>query len=259
MRAALSEGFANWFALALTETTDMVNTTPDYTTRVNLIDLPSQDIYDGWFNETAITKLLYAISNNTNGITEGSNELVLSNIRKLKDDPYFTSIFSLLSEIKENDPNVITQASSYMNSIGINATNKVGLGESATVNSLVIQNNDIATTEYLPIYRDFGIGKTTQACVQTAIGGEGKLGFYNFGYLETEFEGRVSISATGNKNDIIIWFPSNNGKNDTSAILPPDGTFDLELNSNHRRLWVADLKITGIDAHECFNITINSL
>ena len=223
-RIAFGEGFGNAFSGMVTDDPDYIDTAGSLqaTTAIfnDLEDNSRNESTEGWFSATSVWVILYDLYDSTNDgadtVSLGFSPIYDVLVGKQKTSDSFTTIFSFLSFLKEENPSAAS------------AINNLVSGENITANavdewdSTGTETNDGGNPKSLPVYT-----KLTLNAPAVPLCGTGQFGQYNslmnrrFFYFDITSPATYSITAVPDSdgNSVIRLYSKGNliGEEDSGS------------------------------------------
>ena len=223
-RIAFGEGFGNAFSGMVTDDPDYIDTAGSLqaTTAIfnDLEDNSRNESTEGWFSATSVWVILYDLYDSTNDgadtVSLGFSPIYDVLVGKQKTSDSFTTIFSFLSFLKEENPSAAP------------AINNLVSGENITANavdewdSTGTETNDGGNPKSLPVYT-----KLTLNAPAVPMCGTGQFGQYNrlmnrrFFYFDITSPATYSIAAVPDSdgNSVIRLYSKGNliGEEDSGS------------------------------------------
>jgi hypothetical protein len=210
-RLAFSEGFCNAFSGMALDDPIFIDTYGTSQARTGIaIDLEDngyEETVEGWFSETSIQAILYDLFDSTNDgddtVSLGFTPLYDVLADKQKNAVSFTTIFSFISFLKDENPAHVLEINDLVAGESITSTAVDEFDGTQT------ETNDGGNPNSLPVYTLLTDGgEAMQLC------GSGEFGYYNkhmnnrFFYFEITSTGTYTITAVPDADgdpDIILY------------------------------------------------------
>ncbi len=265
-RVAFSEGFGNAFSGMATDDPYYIDTSGSSQATIqlsmNLEDNNYDELAEGWFSETSVQIILYdlydSVDDGVDTVSLGFKPIYDVMVNKQKNADSFTTIFSFISFLNENNPGVVTEI------------NNLVAGENITPDAIDewdstgTETNNGGNPDALPVYTMLTAGDpAVQLCGSGEFGYPNKLMNIRFFYFEITSQGSYSITAVPvllDGNPVIAV--SSKGQEIGSANNGGDGvteTLTLTLSPGYYAGEVAEVdNLTGVFTGEsCFNMSLN--
>ncbi|ACV27711.1 PKD domain-containing protein [Kangiella koreensis] len=205
MRVAFGEGFGNAWAGIVTDDPFYRDSLGSNQSQGFSINVENNNVSNkGWFNESSVQAILYDIYD---GLTDDTANLGLAPIYEVlineqKNTEAFTSIFSFITYLKDNNPGQTTQINSLVNEQNI-VTNMDIWGSN--------ELNNGGNTNNLPVYVTISPNNSAvEVCTNTTNGSDrNKLGNHRFLRLNISTSGSYTLRLTPNAaNDVDAYIYS---------------------------------------------------
>lgn len=228
MRVAFGEGFGNAWSGIITDDPYYRDSYGSQQAQGFSINVENNNVSNkGWFSEGSVQAILYDIYDGLNDDTAnlglGPIYEVLTN--EQKNAEAFTSIFSFITYIKDNNPAQVTQINNLVNGQQI-ATNSDIWGSNETNNG----GNSANLPVYITINPD---NAPVEACTNTTNGDDrNKLGNHRFLRLNVASSGSYTLRLTpavANTNDVDGYIYS---RGSLVALNQDFGTGQVEITTN---------------------------
>lgn len=264
-RIAFGEGFGNAFSGMATNNPYYIDTSGSSQATTGLfMDLDSYTAPNsvGWYSETSVQRILYdlydSVDDGVDTISMGFKPIYDVLVNKQKNADSFTTIFSFISFLKENNPGVVTEI------------NNLVAGENITPDAIDewdstgTETNDGGNPDALLVYTMLIAGDpAVQLCGSGEFGYPNKLMNFRFFYFEITSQGSYSITAVPvlvdgnpginlNSQGKLVGSVNNGGNGVTE-------TLTLSLSPGYYVGEVAEVdNLTGAFTGEsCFNMSLN--
>lgn len=199
MRVAFGEGLGNaWAAMMLDDAIyrDSLGTKQQFGFS---LDVESNTAFvSGWYSEASVQSIIFDLfdagEEPGDDLSLGFGPLYSSLVGGHKDSSAFTSIFSFIADIKQQNPSFNSQINALLSAQNI-STNSDDYGNN--------ESNNAGLAGLLPLYRDVQIdAPATQYCLQTNFadleseGASNKLGMHRYLRFEVDSSGTHRIRVT---------------------------------------------------------------
>jgi len=250
MRIAFGEGFGN--ALSAIITDDPIYFDTFGTTGWNMnIESASKD-NPGWFSEASIQRILYDLydsnDDNRDHLSLGFRPLYDTLVGTQKNTKAFTSIFSFISELKNENRADANRIDDIVSSEGISVINDIyGTNREANINR-----------DVLPLYHELDVGESLNLCTTNTYGVYNKINNHKYVYFSISSRDSytidlVKISGARSDPDFTLF--------DTSAFT---NTTISERSGNESKTltlskgdYLLDIYDSTYSSRACFNISLN--
>ena len=255
IRVALSEGWGNAFsAMALNAPVYFDTYGASQSNGFNFNVESEAKNNAGWYSEGSIQRILYDLFDSTN---EGSDTINLgfAPIHKVftgqeKTTPLFTSLFSFITYLKDENPAEETEIDNIVASEDIESiTDITGSGRTNKASEL-------------PEYTDLVLGSDVSICPSYTYGTYNKLG--NRKYIRFNISTAGSYSISIRKNNTVSGstdpdFYLHNMSTHTIDAVGEDATADMETQSVNLAAgsYLLDVYDYESISSACFNVTVN--
>ncbi len=192
IRVAFSEGLANAFSAIITDDPIYYDTSSISHTGWNMNIESGTKNTPGWFSEASVQRIVYdlydAHDDGEDTLTLGLNPLHHVLIGAQKQTPAFTSLFTFITELKNEN-------SSSSNKID----NIVGSEDIATIDDIYGTNRlNTVNEDVLPLYTDLTINQSLNICTTTDYSSPNKLNNHKYIRFTVDTEGSYPIRVTQN-------------------------------------------------------------
>jgi hypothetical protein len=264
-RLAFGEGFGNAFSGMVTDDPNYIDTggTSQATTAIflDLEDNNYDESTEGWFNEISVTVILYdlydSVNDGADAVSLGFPPIydVLADKQKTADS--FTTIFSFLSFLKEENP------------LDAPAINNLVSGENITTSavdewdSTGTETNDGGNPKSLPVYTKLALSApAVPLCGTGQFGHKNKLMNRRYFYFDITSSATYSITAVPDLDGdpvIRLYSKGNLVGEEDSGFFGASETLTLDLDPGSYVGEVYDwLIVNGTWVpEECFDVSLN--
>ena len=205
----------------------------------------------GWFNEFSVQSILYDIYD---AADDGSDTISLGlqpiyNVLTSPDyigQPLFTTIFSFLDAMRDEDPASASAVNALATAQSINGTGQDGAGE----------NNNGSTANALPVYKAVTVnGAAVEVCSAGSVSPETNPPLFN----KLRNRNYVTFTVTNaGRHTLIMARRSGTTSRDPDFVLFKDGTALLRAESGPGEREAATVSLTAgdyvVDAYDFFNL-----
>ena len=250
-RVALGEGFGNALSGMITDDPFYRDSNGAQQADGFEINVESNSANpEGWFNEFSVQSILYdiydAADDGTDTLTLGLAPIynVLTDPDYI-DQPLFTTIFSFLDEMRDEEPGNVTAINALANAQSIDGTGKDGAGESNS-----------GTANSLPVYKTVTVnGPAVDVCSAGAVSPATNPPLFN--KLRNRNYVKFNVATTGT-HTLFMTRKSGAASRDPDFILFKDGTPILRAESAPGEREAATVSLSPgdyvVDAYDFFNL-----
>ena len=193
IRLAFGEGFGNALSAIVTGETNYFDSKA-HPNKGFTFDIDNESLKSkGWWSEGSVHYILYTLSKD---LTNGFNKILNVMLKNQKETPAFTSIFSFIHNLKNNNSTDISNINTITYSQGLNSVIDIyGAG----------QTNNGGNSENLPIYKSITTNKSITTCIIQENGSSStnnKLGMRRYlRFSPTKNEHSIIITTTSTSNN----------------------------------------------------------
>lgn len=251
-RVALGEGFGNALSGMITDDPFYRDSSGNQQANGFSINVESNTASPaGWFNEFSVQSILYDLYDSAD---DGVDALSLGigpiyNVLTDPDytgQPLFTTIFSVLDEMRNEEPGSVTAINSLATGQSINGTGKDGAGE----------NNNGSTANSLPVYKTASVnGGAVQVCSAGTSSPASNPPLFN--KLRNRNYVKLTVANAGS-HTVSMTRASGSTSRDPDFVIYKDGNPVLRAESAPGEREAVTVSLTAgdyvIDAYDFYNL-----
>jgi len=250
IRIAFGEGFGNALSAIITDNPIYFDTFGRSGWNMN-IESASHDT-PGWFSEASIQRILYDLYDDHNDgadhLSLGLKPLYNILIGKQKSTKAFTSIFSFISELKNENGADANKIDDIVSSEDI-----------SVINDIYGTNREVSLKgEVLPLYHELDVGESLNLCTSNNYGRYNKVNNHKYVYFSIPSSDSytiqlVKLSGFRSDPDFTLF---NTSTFENSIISESAGNENQTLRLS-KGDYLLDIYDSSYSSKSCFNISLN--